>query len=137
MDKYLEGKTMPCDYASRHATPIEGLNEEEQERLIVDNGEDIQVMRVYINDLPPALSLEMLREVAAQDPVYQGLMEAVKKGRKPKDRSMTPYMSVWTELGVLEGLLCRGEKIVIPEGRHKDNDVELRDWVVDLRRSAH
>ena len=23
--------------------------------LMVDNGEDIQVMRVYINDLPPAL----------------------------------------------------------------------------------
>ena len=136
-DKYLEGKAMPCNYASRHAAPIEGLNEEEQERLMVDNGEDIQVMRVYIDDLPPALSLETLREVAAQDTVYQELMEAVKKGRKPTDRSMIPYMSVWKELGVLEGLLCRGEKIVIPEGRHKDHDVELRDWVVDLGHSAH
>ena len=76
--------------ASRRATPIEGLNEEEQDRLIVDNGEDIQVLRVYINDLPPALSLETLREVAAQDMVYQGLMDAVKKGRKPKDSSMIP-----------------------------------------------
>ena len=64
-------------------------------------------------------------------------MVAVKKGRKPTDRDMIPYMSVWTELGVLEGLLCRGEKIVIPEGRHKDHDVELRDWVVDLGHSAH
>ena len=40
-------------------------------------------MRVYINDLPPALSLETLREVVAQDTVYQELMEAVKKGKKP------------------------------------------------------
>ena len=29
--------------------------------------------------------------VAAQDTVYQELMEAVKKGRKPEDRSMIPY----------------------------------------------
>ena len=27
-DKYLPGKAMPCDYASRHAVPIEDLNEE-------------------------------------------------------------------------------------------------------------
>ena len=46
-------------------------------------------------------------------------------------------MAVWEELGVLEDLLCRWERIVIPEGRHKDHDVELRDWVVDLGHSAH
>ena len=47
-DKYLPGKTMPCDYTSRHAVPIEDLDEEEKERLMVDTGEDIQVMRVFI-----------------------------------------------------------------------------------------
>ena len=92
---------------------------------------------MYINDLPPALSLETLREVTARDTVYQGLMVAVKEGRKLTDRSTIPYMSVWTELVELEGLLSRGEKIVIPEGRHKDHDMELRDWVVDLGHSAH
>ena len=35
---------MPCNYAARHAAPSEGLNEEEQERQVVDNGEDIQDM---------------------------------------------------------------------------------------------
>ena len=30
---------------------------------MVDNGEDIQVMREFIANLPPALSLEVLREV--------------------------------------------------------------------------
>ena len=33
--------------------PIKDLNEEEKERMMVDNGEDIQVMRVFISDLPP------------------------------------------------------------------------------------
>ena len=39
---------------------------EEQERLMVDNGRDIQVM-VFIADLPQGLSLETLKKVAAQD----------------------------------------------------------------------
>ena len=33
-DKYLPGKAMPCDYASRHAVAIEGLDKEEKERLM-------------------------------------------------------------------------------------------------------
>ena len=136
-DKYLPGKAMPCDYASRHAAPIEDLNEEEKDRLMVDTSEDIEVMRVFIADLPPALSLEVLKEVAERDEVYQRLKEAVKTCRKPRDRDMVPYMAVWGELGVVEELLCRGERIVIPEGRHEKNDVELREWVVDIGHSAH
>ena len=89
-DKYLPGKTMPRDYASCHAAQIEDLNEEERERLMLDTGEDIQVMRVFIADLPPALSLEVLKEVAERDTVYQRLKEAVKTGRKPKDRDTVP-----------------------------------------------
>ena len=46
-------------------------------------------------------------------------------------------MAVWEELGVIEELVCRGERIVIPEGRCFTNDVALRDWVVDLGHSAH
>ena len=89
-DKYLPGKDMPCDYASRHVAPIEDLDEEERERLMVDTGKDIQVMRVFIADLPPALSLEVLKEVAERDEVYQRLKVAVKTGRKPRDRDMVP-----------------------------------------------
>ena len=117
--------------------PIKDLNEEEKERLMVETGEDIQVMRVFIADLLPALSLEVLKEVAGRDEVYQRLMVAVKQGRKPKDQDMVPYMAVWEELGVVEELLCRGERIVILEGRYEKYDVELRDWVVDIGRSAH
>ena len=75
--------------------------------------------------------------MAERDTVYQTLKEAVKAGRKHKDRDMVPYMAVWEELGVVEELLCRGEMIVVPEGRHEKNDVELRDWVVDIGHSAH
>ena len=66
---------------------------------MVDVGEDIEVMRVLMVDLPPAPSLGVLKEVAEQDEVYQKLKEAVKAGKKPKDQDMVPYMAVWEELG--------------------------------------
>lgn len=69
-DKYLLGKSMPCDYASCHASPIEDLTEEEQERLMVDVGEDVQVMRVIMADLPLALTMEVVKEVAEHNKVY-------------------------------------------------------------------
>ena len=47
-DKYLPGKSMPCDYTSRHAAPIEDLTEEERRWLMVDVAEDIQWMRVIM-----------------------------------------------------------------------------------------
>jgi hypothetical protein len=66
---------MPCDYASRHALPIEDLTKE-KERLMVDMGEEIEVMRVLMADLPPALSRGVLKEVVEQDEVYKKLKEA-------------------------------------------------------------
>ena len=115
-DKYLPGKSMPCDYASRHAVPIKDLTEEEKEMLMVDVGEDVQVMRVIMADLPPALTMEVLREVAEHNEVYQKLKVAVKEGKKPKDGDPVPYIMVWEELAVIKELVCRGEQIVIPEG---------------------
>ena len=50
-DKYLPGKSTPCDYAFRLVAPIEDLSKEEKERLIVEVGEDIRVMRVIMADL--------------------------------------------------------------------------------------
>ena len=84
---------MPCDYTFSHGVPIEDLNEE-KEWLRMDNGEDIQVMRVCIADLPPALSLKVMKEMAERNRVHQKLKEAVKTGRKPKDRDKVPYMAV-------------------------------------------
>ena len=114
-DKYLPGKKMPCDYASRHAVPIKDLKEEENERLMLFTGEDVQVIRVIMADLPPALTMGVVKEVAEHDRNYQKLKEAVKAGKKPTDRDLVPYMAVWEELAVIEELVCRGERLVIPE----------------------
>ena len=61
---------------------------------MVDVGEDVQVMRVIMADLPPALTMEVVKEVAEHDRVYQKLKVAVKEGKKPTDRDLVPYMAV-------------------------------------------
>ena len=61
----------------------------------------------------------------------------MKEGKKPKDRDLVPYMAVWEKLGVIKELVCRGERIVIPEWRRSMNDVAVRDWVMDLGPSAN
>ena len=136
-DKYLPGSRMPADYLSRHPSPITGLSSEERAAQMIDDGEDVHVMRVVMADLPPALTLSMLRDAAAADPVYQRLIRALEAGKKPSDPDMTPYTSIWTELSIMEGLVCRGERIVIPNGRLPTHDINMREWVVDLGHSGH
>ena len=104
---------------------------------MVDEGEEVQVMRVVLVDLPPAISLEVVQEVARNDPVYQRLKDAVQAGRKPADRELVPYTSVWGELGVVQDLVCSGERIVVPEGQHPRYDVQLREWIVDIGHNSH
>ena len=92
-DKYLAGSKMPADFASRHPAPISKLSAAEREDHMVDDGNDIQVMRVIMADLPPALTTSMIREAAKTDRVYQRLMEAIKLGRKPDDPCVTLSIS--------------------------------------------
>ena len=78
-DKYLPGKQMPCDYASRHAVPIEDLTNK-KEPLTVDEGEDVRVMRVIMAGLPPAMTMDVMKEVAKQDQIYQELRKDAERG---------------------------------------------------------
>ena len=85
-EEHLPGKARPGDNATCQAAPTKNLDEEVRERQMVDTGGDIQVKRVLIANQPPALSLEVLKEVVEQDKVYQRPKEVVKAGRKPKNR---------------------------------------------------
>ena len=136
-DKYLPGRVMPADYYSRHPAPISHLDSREREELMIDDGDDAQVMRVILADLPPVLSIDKLQAAAKKDPVYQRLIRALHKGNKPEDPELTSYTSIWTELSVVEDLVCRGERVVIPNSRLTGEEHTIREWVVELGHSGH
>ena len=83
---------------------------------------------MFIANLPPALPLEVLWEVAAQDEVYQRLRVAVKKGRKPADRNKVQDLSITDKY--LEGKAmpcdCTSRHGVPNEGRDKEEKERQR-----------
>ena len=78
----IKGKKSKRENIKRNAGPIEDLNQDEIDRLMVDNGEDIQV----------------LKEAASRDEGYQRLKEDVREGRRPKERDMVPYRAAGEQI---------------------------------------
>ena len=99
---------------------------------MIDDGEDVMVMRVILNDTPPALTIDMLQQGAARDPVYQRL-----KTPTTDEPELSRYKAVWDELSIMQSLVCRGERIIIPNSRPQGEQASLREWVVDLGHSGH
>ena len=44
---------------------------------------------------------------------------------------------MWGELGLIDGLVCRGEKVVIPDAELARDGGNIRDWVVELGHDGH
>ena len=136
-DKYMKGSENPCDYGSRHPEPISHLSKAEREKHGVDDGEEVFIRRLFMSDLPDAVTLDMLHEAAEKDPTYKQLREAVRQGKKPDSRELVPYMSVWTELGVVDDLVCRGDRLVVPSAELGKNTGDIRTWLADIAHDGH
>ena len=60
------------------------------------------------------MSLDHIKEAAHRDPTYQVLLAAVKSGQGKDNPDLVLYTSVWEELGAVDNLVCKGDKVVIP-----------------------
>ena len=136
-DKYMPGRTIPCDYNSRHPQPIQHLSQEDRAKQGIDDGEEIFIRRVFMSDLPDAVTVDMLREVADRDPNYIMLREAVLAGKKTENPAISPYTSVWMELAVVDNLVCRGDRIVVPSADLAEQTGNIRTWLVDIAHDGH
>ena len=105
----------------------------------MDDGEDIliHIMRILVSDLPDALTVDLIKEAAALDPTYQKLVVAIRQGRRDQDQELRPYRNVWGELGLIDGLVCRGDRIVTPDAEVARDGGSIRDWVVELGHDGH
>ena len=136
-DKYMSGKVIPCDFNSRHPNSIDHMTTEERQRLGIDNGDEITIRRIFLRDLPDAVTPDMIREVAEGDSVYRDLREAVKSGRKPADGRLVAYTSIWPELAVVDNIVCRGERIVVPDGEVFQEGGNIRTWLTEISHDGH
>ena len=135
--QYLPGKEMPCDYGRRHSIPIDHLSEEEQNRLGFDNGQEIIVRKIDITHSPDALKTEGIKEAANRDVDYQYLINAITKGRKDKHTAKMGYNRVWEELCIVDDLVYKGKKLVLPNS-HSDNcATNIQTLTLDIAHEGH
>ena len=125
---HIAGDKMPCDYGSRAGCPKQRTyTEQEREDLGVEDDMDIYVNRVIAEQLPPAVTREMLKKATGEDKILRMLTEDIQRG--VCRNALSRYQHVFPELSVIDGMIVRGEQLVIPE--------DLQVAVVQLAHEGH
>ena len=111
---YEAGITTPSDYGSRHPPPTKQYTADEREDLGVESEEeDAEVVIARLEIMTDAVTLPILAEYT--DKEYKQLLEDVQKGQMSVTTTkLTGIKECFAELSVNQGILLRGERLLIP-----------------------
>ena len=110
--EYRPGKTNISDYTSRQPLPLEQSAKRE---LVTTKDVRHNVNFLIENNIPKAIIKEETVS-AGNDRELQKLIKCVeKKSIDHKDTDLRKYSNVFNELAVVDGLVLRGERIVVPQ----------------------
>ena len=124
---YRPGKTTISNYTSRHPLPLEQSGKRE---LGTTNDVRHYVNFVSEKDIPKAISNEEIIVSTGNDRELQKLIKCVEeKSIDHKDADLRKYSNVFNELAVVDGLVLRGERIVVPQ--------TLREAMVKIAYEGH
>ena len=117
------GKNNPADYKSRHpgnSTVDEAATDTE-----------IAVSAVVCDAIPDAITVQEVAEATLKDDSLSILKEAVQKGHLDvrQHPQLKEYAKMFEALSVIDGVVCREDRIVIPG--------PLQKQVVDIAHEAH
>ena len=113
--KHIPGKQNPCDYPSRHPIALKNIDPKKLSNTIIDNGEELCVSHIDTQNLPTAITIQKIKEATANDKDLQELAKLIKRGYYKDTPNLRPYKKIFTELGYEEGIIKRGDKLVIPK----------------------
>ena len=120
--EYRPGKTCIADYMSRHPTEKQGSGQTEVIENYVMKIVEVECCQM-INEVS-AVTIEKVKEVTRKDKDMQRLIDIIqsKKRGKKKTEGLEPYLTqdVFRELNVVDGVVCRGTRIVIPADLQKE-----------------
>lgn len=122
----------PADYLSRHPKEMEGHSSNHRSWL------DQQLEKVYVNAIleyntqySDAVSLQEIKQATLHDELLQKLIQIIASQTWDKihDPLFQSFKNVKDELTVADGIILRGDRIVIPS--------QLQKKVVNIAHSSH
>ena len=126
---YEPGKDTLCDYGSRHP-PMIDFTPEEVDNWCIEFGDDIYVNRVIEDNLPCAITIDMVRKETAADKELNLLLKCM---TRQEDRlvakQLKQYHGVFSDLWTSDGVILKGCQIIIPKF--------LRANVIGLAHEGH
>ena len=135
--KYMPGKTNPCDYQSRHPLPLCQYTAQEMDNMVIDLDDDLCISKIVTDDLPEAVTLKMVQQATKQDPMMQKLITCIQKGYITDDQNLRDYWHVFQELTHWNGVILRGDRLLIPDAEVTPGTGSLRQQVVDTAHEGH
>ena len=135
--KYIPGKKNPCDYASRHPVMLSEYSEEDIGNMVIDHGDEFCINKIITDDLPDAVTKEMIKEATAKDPTCQKLIACIQSGYITEDEELKPYRQIFHELTHFNGVILRGSRLLIPDAELVPGEGTMRQQVVDIAHEGH
>ena len=110
----VKGKHNPADYGSRHPLPLNRCSRSERKEFAEIENHLFAVVKM----LPDAITFAMVQKATNEDEVLMKIMEVLKSSERSfplqADSSLLPFRNIWASLSVLDGVLLRGDRIVLP-----------------------
>ena len=121
---YKPGANSPADYMSRHPDPKQSQASHHLSRV------DAYVNFVTNNAIPPAVTLQEVKDATAADETLQRLARVIATQKwYEAGIDVSQYQQIKQELSVSNGVILRGTRIIVPE--------KLRGRMIMLAHSGH
>ena len=117
--------------------PLSEYTQAERDGMVIDHGDEYCISKIITDDLPDAVTEDMIREATKQDPVSQKLIACIMKGHISQDETLKPYRQVFHELTNFNNIILRGKKVLIPDYELVPGEGTLREQIVDIAHEGH
>lgn len=105
--------------------------------MFIDQDDELCISRIVTDDLPDPVTLEMVQRATQQDTVMQKLVKCIKKGYITQEKELKPYCQILSELTYTNGVIIRGDRLVIPDSEIVPGLGSLRKQVVETAHEGH
>ena len=106
------------------------------EKLGCDRGKEIYVRRIDISNTPDAITITKIRQAGLRNATYLKIMKQIQAGRQAQKDIPVGYKKVWSELSVIDGLLHKGAKLVLPHYT-TEGGKNIRARAIDISHEGH